>query len=862
VALVLMLGQIGKAVAEEQNGMVLITARRVIVGTSQEERQELARRYDCHPTWLNDDLPRHEVALLAFWIDRYPVTNAQYLAFVEATGHPRPAWWNRWGGTFPSDYAEHPVVGVAAQDAAAYALWADKRLPTAEEWEAAVAGADRSLFAWGDAWPGPLKHVGQAQIFPDRPGTRPVGGGECGRSASGMEDFAGQTLEWVGDVRPHHGSQFRLLKGASWLHEDPVNFRVASSYFASENWQSAPTGLRCALDGDRKPPQVPKARVKTLPAANAASKGPASETALGMPVLAPGARGSRHLTVRVPKFDIEGIDLMAPETILWNRASVLSWREKPQLTWTERSPQRAVYDMQLPKLRVHAEFLSHEEYVEQRFTATNLSQEAGTFRSSSCFKLQSAPMFYDCEQLRTFAIGADGEFVPVRRLVRGGECVRWVGRFGGNQLGDRSRWALLAVVSRDGSRIIAVGQAGPHTEFSVGTNTLFTCLHSDLTAKIEAGGQTTIREVFWFLEGTREDLLRRFHQEFASAPRANATENAQAVPATIQEAAEIARGNAQEDAQVSAADAAKVAKQNAVSLQENSPRAPRPYNHKPDLENVAYGPHPRNMLDLWKANSDRPTPLVVFFHPGGFSLGDKTWISPTLLEACLDKGISVATVSYRYSFQAPWPAQVEDSARAIQFLRLHAQQWNLNPAAVAATGSSAGAGISLRLGFHDDQADPKSDDPLKRQSTGLCVLGFSNGQTTYDPREIAGVIGEENARKMGRMALATLFGLGKDEDVMKAAAAYPLFEDSSGLRHVKRGAPPVFMYYSTPLRPLTPDTPQEEVMHNIRFGMALKERMDNLGISCVLRNVDDYPPGQGARHQRDMVDFFLKHFPA
>ncbi len=78
--------------------MILIPAGRWTVGTSEAERAKLAKRYDCHPTWLADDLRRHEANLAAFWIDRYPVTNAQYLAFVEATGRQRPGWWQRWGG--------------------------------------------------------------------------------------------------------------------------------------------------------------------------------------------------------------------------------------------------------------------------------------------------------------------------------------------------------------------------------------------------------------------------------------------------------------------------------------------------------------------------------------------------------------------------------------------------------------------------------------------------------------------------------------------------------------------------------------------------------------------------------------------
>ena len=334
-----------------------------------------------------------------------------------------------------------------------------------------------------------------------------------------MEDFAGQTLEWLADVRPHHGSQFRMLKGASWFHEDPVNFRVASGCYASENWQSVLCGLRCALDGDRTPPRVAKAQAKPSLPGGGTRKESVSETSPGPPVLVVSRGNARHLTLRVPKFDIEGIDLMAPETILWDRATVLGWRDKPELTWTERGPRRAAYDMRLPALRVHAEFIAHDDCVEQRFTATNLTAKPGSFRTSTCFKLQGLPMFYDCEELRTFALGADGRFVPVRKLDRGNDCVRWINRISGKELGENPRWALLAVESRDNRRIIATGQAGPGTEFTVGTNTLFTCLHADSSIQVAAGQQATIREIFWFLEGSREDLLRRFHEEFASQPK-------------------------------------------------------------------------------------------------------------------------------------------------------------------------------------------------------------------------------------------------------------------------------------------------------------------------------------------------------
>lgn len=505
--------QVAFATATEQGGMVLITARRVTVGTSETERKEIAERFDCHPTWLGDDLSRREVKLSAFWIDRHPVTNSQYLAFVEASGHPSPGWWGRWGGAFPIEYVNHPVVGVSGKDAAAYARWAGKRLPSAEEWEAAVAGANRALFAWGEAWPGPLELRRPKRVFWELPGTRPVGTGASGRNATGVEDFAGQVLEWVSDIRPHHGVQFQLMKGASWFHEDPVNFRTASGWYAYEGWRSAFTGFRCALDGNEKPTRVPKIRPKRSISAQAALEQLQATGPAGPLDLSASGGTSRHVSIGVPQFGPERIGLTAPETIIWNGSSVMTWRKMPDMTWTETTAKRAAYEMRFDQLRVHAEFLAHRDSVEQRFTAANLTEEPGTFRTSSCFNLQSHPMFYDCEQLRTYALTASGEFEPVRRLARGGDCVRWITGLACKESGDAPRWALLAVVSRDNRRVVATGRTGQGTGFSVSTNTLFTCLHTDSVCRVSPRQQATTRQRFWFIDGTLDDLLDRFRRD-------------------------------------------------------------------------------------------------------------------------------------------------------------------------------------------------------------------------------------------------------------------------------------------------------------------------------------------------------------
>src|SRR5205823_5426962 len=103
---------------------------------------------------------------------------------------------------------------------------------------------------------------------------------------------------------------------------------------------------------------------------------------------------------------------------------------------------------------------------------------------------------------------------------------------------------------------------------------------------------------------------------------------------------------------------------------------PKPKLPPPTFENVKYGQHERNVLDFWQAKSEQPTPVLVSIHGGGFVTGDKS-VAPQMLKECLDLGISVAAISYRYSTQAIAPAPFQDGARALQFLRSKAQDWNL-----------------------------------------------------------------------------------------------------------------------------------------------------------------------------------------
>lgn len=290
----------------------------------------------------------------------------------------------------------------------------------------------------------------------------------------------------------------------------------------------------------------------------------------------------------------------------------------------------------------------------------------------------------------------------------------------------------------------------------------------------------------------------------------------------------------------------------AVVLSASAQTAQKPKLPPPDVANVSYGPHERNVLDLWKAKSAKPTPLVIFIHGGGFRAGDKSNLSLRLLEECLKSGISVAAINYRFTQHAPFPAPMQDGARAVQYLRMRAAEWNLDPKRFAATGGSAGACMSLWIGFHDDMADPASPDPVRRQSTRLAAMGVQGAQTTVDPRVIAKLIGEATARHPG---LEPFYGLKGDE--LATQRAYRIFEEASPVNHLSKDDPPVLLIYSEPDVPLPADAKPGAGIHHPRFGFYLKERMDKLGIECTVRILDT--PEKRAEAPRLLAEFFRRH---
>lgn len=282
---------------------------------------------------------------------------------------------------------------------------------------------------------------------------------------------------------------------------------------------------------------------------------------------------------------------------------------------------------------------------------------------------------------------------------------------------------------------------------------------------------------------------------------------------------------------------------------------------EPTHANVSYGPHERNVIDLYLAESETPSPLVLYIHGGGFQGGDKRSLNAGQARSYLDAGYSVAAINYRLTDTAPAPAAYLDCARALQFLRYHAEKWNLDPTRVASTGGSAGAGTSMWLAFHDDLADPDSEDPVARHSTRLTCIVVHNGQSSYDPR-FAEMIGIPRPNFERHSFFLPFYDIERDE--IDTAGAHRRYEAAAPITYLTKDDPPALLIYTYPNEEVTSESPLGLVVHHPKFGIALKERMDALGIDCIVqyRDPDTRRP---VRHGEDgplvtPVEFIRKHF--
>jgi formylglycine-generating enzyme required for sulfatase activity len=208
-----------------------------------------------------DHSPAHRVRMDAFHLDKFEVTNAEYLEYCERTGARLPEFWGMEAFRSGPDFPNHPVVGVSWGEARRYAEWAGKRLPSEAEWEyAARGGLVGADYPHGDLldetaanywlWP---------ELRSTANGLMPVG--RYSANGYGLHDMAGNVAEWVADAYDAgyyerspaenppgpEGEKFRVFRGGGW-HSGPGCIRVHFRNALPDNWRDFNVGFRCAKD--------------------------------------------------------------------------------------------------------------------------------------------------------------------------------------------------------------------------------------------------------------------------------------------------------------------------------------------------------------------------------------------------------------------------------------------------------------------------------------------------------------------------------------------------------------------------------------------------------------------------------------
>lgn len=201
----------------------------------------------------SDERPQYQIYLRPFAIGKYAVTNAQWAAFVRATGY------SQGPGRFSEDLArlgpQAPFVRCTWYNARAYCTWAGARLPTEAEWEAAARGTDARLYPWGNGFESGLCCNSQGQ---QQTGPRPVGSYPEGASPYGCLDMAGNIWQWCSSkARPYpynggdgredaSGSEERVMHGGGWGQGNPNTFLCSNRLASAPDRRTEDRGFRIA----------------------------------------------------------------------------------------------------------------------------------------------------------------------------------------------------------------------------------------------------------------------------------------------------------------------------------------------------------------------------------------------------------------------------------------------------------------------------------------------------------------------------------------------------------------------------------------------------------------------------------------
>ncbi len=247
--------------------MVRVTGGSVLLGSDQTDADNRAQKLGLVKPWYADESPTRAARIEDFYLDRYETANREYYIFCQATNRPPPPHWK--AQKYPEGAGDLPVTFVSFYDAAAYAEWAGKRLPSEAEWEHAARGPDRFVYPWGNEFEAQAANLSRYKNRRKKKGLKPVGHFPQGVSFYGAYDMIGNAWEWVWDYYgPYPNSKFKspeydkkkvVVRGMSYLgvghfpkkdYEDVVAMKSRAAYREGLNpmAKKSDVGFRCAKD--------------------------------------------------------------------------------------------------------------------------------------------------------------------------------------------------------------------------------------------------------------------------------------------------------------------------------------------------------------------------------------------------------------------------------------------------------------------------------------------------------------------------------------------------------------------------------------------------------------------------------------
>ena len=278
--------------------------------------------------------------------------------------------------------------------------------------------------------------------------------------------------------------------------------------------------------------------------------------------------------------------------------------------------------------------------------------------------------------------------------------------------------------------------------------------------------------------------------------------------------------------------------------------APTPFPAKAD---VSYGPHPHQLLDVYLPPKGKgPFPVVIWY--GALWAPKKTVppINAFLPAGCAAVGVQVRVMgdAIKDKISPPVSVCLLDARRAVQFVRLHAAEWNLDPKRIAVGGSSQGALPALYVACAGEKANPSSSDPVERVSTKVTCVAAHRSQPSIDPKRMQEWV-------PGVQWGVPAWGCSFDESLKKRDELLPLISQWTPEALLSKDTPPIYFENNWGLTKPEDVKEMDYLVHSPRWGLGFQKIAQERGVTCYVKF-----PGHPSEKYADIWDFLVEQLGA